>query len=444
MFADSSVSPGGPYDGIVTLNSAQAFQFTRPPSSGFYDALRSTEHEIDEILGLGSSVKSFNDLRPQDLFSWSSVDTRNISDKNSRYFSIDSGNTEIVSFNQSSSGDYGDWLSASCPQANPYVQNAFSCADQFSDVTTTSPEGINLDVIGYDLVSSHAAPIANSATNITSSGFTANWNGVGGATGYRLDVSTSSSFSNYVSGFQDLDAGNVTSRAVSGLSPSMTYYYRVRAANGAGTSGNSNVITTETIAAPTPTPTPTPTPSPTPSPTPVQGPTPKISNVPAAITAEATGPAGSVVGFSSPTASDAQNNNVPVICIPASGSTFPIAVTPVICTAASQGAIATASFNVTVQDTTAPVITVPPNMKVKKQKQPRNQPQGAKVEFSPAPSATDIVDGAITPITTPPSGSFLPMGSTSVAVTATDSHGNSATKSFTVSVVSKLTKKKHR
>jgi hypothetical protein len=32
------------------------------------------------------------------------------------------------------------------------VQNAFACPDQFSDISATSPEGINLDVIGYDLV----------------------------------------------------------------------------------------------------------------------------------------------------------------------------------------------------------------------------------------------------------------------------------------------------
>ena len=32
------------------------------------------------------------------------------------------------------------------------MQNAFVCRDQFSDISATSPEGINLDVIGYDLV----------------------------------------------------------------------------------------------------------------------------------------------------------------------------------------------------------------------------------------------------------------------------------------------------
>jgi hypothetical protein len=64
------------------------------------------------------------------------------------YFSIDDGVTNLVGFNQDSNGDYGDWLSSTgCPAL---VQDAFSCAAQFADISATSPEGINLDVIGYD------------------------------------------------------------------------------------------------------------------------------------------------------------------------------------------------------------------------------------------------------------------------------------------------------
>ncbi|HWX15161.1 MAG TPA: fibronectin type III domain-containing protein [Chthoniobacterales bacterium] len=153
MFADGTVGDAGPYDGIVSLNSTVPFQFTRPPSFSNYDAQRSIEHEIDEVLGLGSRLPGGGDLQPQDLFSWSAPGTRNLTSSGSRYFSINSGNTNIVGFNQDTSGDLGDWLSGSCPQANPYVQNAFGCTDQVSDVTATSPEGISLDVIGYDLVS---------------------------------------------------------------------------------------------------------------------------------------------------------------------------------------------------------------------------------------------------------------------------------------------------
>ena len=85
-------------------------------------------------------------------------------------------------------------------------------------------------------------PTAYAASGVTSSGFTANWSSASGATGYRLDVSTSSAFSSYVVGYQNLDVGNVVSRSVSGLNAGVTYYYRVRAYNAGGTSGNSGTI----------------------------------------------------------------------------------------------------------------------------------------------------------------------------------------------------------
>jgi Fibronectin type III domain len=152
MFANGSVGNGGPYDGIVTLNSAAPYQFTRPPSANNYDAQRGIEHEVDEVIGLGSHLNGpGNDLRPQDLFSWSSAGHRNTSSSGTRYFSINGGSTNIVNFSQNPNGDFGDWLSAPCPQEHPYVQNAFVCVGQFSDIAATSPEGINLDVIGYDL-----------------------------------------------------------------------------------------------------------------------------------------------------------------------------------------------------------------------------------------------------------------------------------------------------
>jgi hypothetical protein len=153
MFADGTVGTGGPYDGIVTLNSSSPYQFTRPPSSSNFDAQRGFEHEMDEVIGLGSHLNTMgSDLRPQDLFSWSSAGHRNTTSSGIRYFSINGGVTNIVNFNQDPQGDFGDWLSEDCPQSHPYVQNAFVCTGQSADVTATSPEGINLDVVGYDLV----------------------------------------------------------------------------------------------------------------------------------------------------------------------------------------------------------------------------------------------------------------------------------------------------
>jgi hypothetical protein len=91
-----------------------------------------------------------------------------------------------------------------------------------------------------------AVPVAKAATSVTQSGFTANWNTSTGATGYYLDVSTSSSFSSFVSGYNNKNVGNVVTSPVSGLSANTTYYYRVRAFNTGGTSGNSGSITVKT------------------------------------------------------------------------------------------------------------------------------------------------------------------------------------------------------
>jgi hypothetical protein len=135
-----------------------------------FDAQTATEHEMDEVMGFGSYLNldpGGTDLEPQDLFSWSASGVRNLLTSGTRYFSIDGGTTDIVGFNQTSPGDFGDWLSGTCPQATPFVQNAFGCPGQASDVTGTSPEGINLDVIGYDLINATTTTTTTSTTTST-------------------------------------------------------------------------------------------------------------------------------------------------------------------------------------------------------------------------------------------------------------------------------------
>ena len=93
------------------------------------------------------------------------------------------------------------------------------------------------------------APTANPATDVTTSGFTANWQNSSWAAGYRLDVSSNSSFSTYLSGYQNLDVSNVLQRTLSGLAPAKPFYYRVRAYNSNGISANSITISLATVAA---------------------------------------------------------------------------------------------------------------------------------------------------------------------------------------------------
>jgi hypothetical protein len=64
---------------------------------------------------------------------------------------------------------------------------------------------------------------------------------------YYLDVSTSSTFSTRLTNYNNLLLSDVSSWPVTGLTARKTYYYRVRAGNASGTSGNSNTIKPTTL-----------------------------------------------------------------------------------------------------------------------------------------------------------------------------------------------------
>jgi hypothetical protein len=86
-----------------------------------------------------------------------------------------------------------------------------------------------------------APPVALEARDVVDSSFTALWNAAVGADSYRLDVAVDSLFSSLLAGYDDLVVGD-TSQEVTGLSPETYYYYRVRAVNIGGTSGNSDTV----------------------------------------------------------------------------------------------------------------------------------------------------------------------------------------------------------
>jgi hypothetical protein len=150
--------------------------------------------------------------------------------------------------------------------------------------------------------------------------------------------------------------------------------------------------------------------------------------LPADITAEATGPNGAVVAFAA-WGTDAVNGLIAATCTPASGSVFALGTTAVSCMVSDlSGNTASGAFNVTVRDTTPPVLALPANITAE-----GTSASGAAVTYTA--SASDIVDSSVGVQCTPASGSTFALGTTTVSCSATDDSGNSAGGSFNVTVV---------
>jgi hypothetical protein len=144
------------------------------------------------------------------------------------------------------------------------------------------------------------------------------------------------------------------------------------------------------------------------------------------------GTCSAVVTFATPVATDACQGTVPVVCVPASGSTFPKGMTVVHCTATNNDQItANTSFTVTIADNEKPTVVSAPEVFA-------IAPPGAtSAAVSFAPVVTDNCPG-LHVVLLPASGSVFPLGTTTVNGTATDAVGNVTTFSFKVNVFNLL------
>jgi len=165
----------------------------------------------------------------------------------------------------------------------------------------------------------------------------------------------------------------------------------------------------------------------------VQDPNGPILNLPTNIIAEATSSAGALVNYSA-SATDTVDGNVPMNCIPASGSVFPLGTTTVNCSATDLSSNTNnGAFLITVQDKTAPTIASHADITIN-----TTNPAGATVNYK-NPATSDLVDGAGTASCSPASGSVFPIGNTQVTCTAVDAHGNSATPvTFGIHVINQV------
>ena len=196
-------------------------------------------------------------------------------------------------------------------------------------------------------------------------------------------------------------------RPLSGLSGAQTY-----TANGVDTSGNIGSATLSFTAT-----------------TSGSGDTtPPVVTVPANIIAEATSAAGRTQTFSA-SATDETDGSVAVACAPTSGSTFSLGTTTVSCTAQdTAGNTGSASFTITIRDTTAPTIVILGS-------NPATVTQGTTYNDAGA-TASDSVSGNLTSqITTNNTVNTAVIGTYTVRYAVQDGAGNSATANRTVNVV---------
>jgi hypothetical protein len=154
---------------------------------------------------------------------------------------------------------------------------------------------------------------------------------------------------------------------------------------------------------------------------------PVLSNVPGPIKVEANSHAGSVVNFTTPTATDDVDGPIAnVVCAPASGSTFSLGSTTVTCSATdSSGNTGSASFTVSVVDTTPPHLIPPGDRSVY-----ATTPSGlypadeAANAFLHGYTVSDVADAH--PVVTTNAPPFFFLGVTVVTFTARDASGNTA------------------
>jgi hypothetical protein len=146
-------------DGIITLTLSE-LNYTRTnidPSK--YDLQDAAEHEIDEVLAIGSDLDGLTngdavaDKAPvtnEDLFRYSKRGGRSYTTASdaAAYFSDDGGKTDLERFNQDSNGDFGDWYSVTGTEV-PQVQDAFGTPGVYAKLGV---ELTMLDVLGWDRV----------------------------------------------------------------------------------------------------------------------------------------------------------------------------------------------------------------------------------------------------------------------------------------------------
>jgi hypothetical protein len=168
--ASCAIGDPGCYDGVITMGDTIPWWYrSGPEAADAFDFYAVAEHETNEVLGIGgwgSCVNFPGDcgsaIGPLDLFRFTSNHNRTFStgtndpcttasDTNA-CFSIDGGKTLLLSYNNTTSGDTGDY-STDCTQVQGY-----GCPNVGALDVSPTAELLELDVVGYTQVAPTPEP----------------------------------------------------------------------------------------------------------------------------------------------------------------------------------------------------------------------------------------------------------------------------------------------
>jgi hypothetical protein len=191
-----AAATGTATDGFIGFSSSLPFTYNDSSgvASGTYDFNGVALHEMTEVMGrllltggtIGNTANSYNLM---DLFHYSSAGVRDFSASTPGYFSVNSGNSSLGTFNTTSGGDAGDWASSmgynsfdafsSSGVINPVTANDLSVIDAigWNFAGVSAPTGVALAAITSGLAS------AQTSTGLAAGAALANVTQVGGASG---------------------------------------------------------------------------------------------------------------------------------------------------------------------------------------------------------------------------------------------------------------------
>jgi hypothetical protein len=211
-----------------------------------------------DVAGLGAKISTTSNMGSTTITRGHVVQTGNTNSSIKRYYDITPTNNS--SLNATLVFNYKDSELNSLTETNFVLYKSTDAGTSWIDqggtlstgnntLTKTGISGFSRWTVGdssHPLGGPPDTTIAAAATGVTQTSFSANWSTATGATKYYMDVSTSNTFATFVTGYNNLDVGNVITYSVTGLTGGTTYYYRVRSYNPSGTSSNSNTITVVT------------------------------------------------------------------------------------------------------------------------------------------------------------------------------------------------------